>query len=739
MKLRCSSFATSLLVLVAALGACGGHEPKASPNGSGLLPAPVSEPGTTEKRFTYPTPRREQQVDNYHGTDIVDAYRWLEDPDSEETKEWVQAENKVTFDFLASIPARTAIKERLTQLWNYEKFGTPSKQGGRYFYSRNDGLQDQSVLYWADTLNATPKLLIDPNTLSDDGTVALAGTRVSEDGKYLAYGLQAAGSDWAEWHIREIDSGKDLDDTLSWIKFSAPSWDKKSSGFYYGRYPKPREGAGLTDANFNQKIYFHKLGSAQTDDTLVFETPDQPKWSSGASVSEDGRYLLVDVSKGTGPVNQVHYKDLRAKKSSIRPLIGEFDAMYNFLGNQGTVFLFHTDKDAPRGRIIAIDTRKPDPKNWFEVVPQSEATLEDANLVGGKLVTSYLRDAYSEIIIRDIKGKELRKVELPGIGSVDGFGGKTSDMETFYSFTNFTTPQTIYRYDFETGESSLFKEPKVDFDPANYEIKQIFYTSKDGTKVPMFLTYKRGINLNSQNPTLLYGYGGFNISLTPSFSVDRLAWLEMGGVLAIPSLRGGGEYGEEWHQAGTKLNKQNVFDDFIAAAEWLIANKYTSPSKLAISGRSNGGLLVGAAMTQRPELFGAALPGVGVLDMLRFHKFTIGWAWIDDYGSSDDPEEFKVLRAYSPYHNIKALSYPSTLITTADHDDRVVPAHSFKFAAELQRLHTGSNPVMIRIETKAGHGAGKPTSKKIEDIADNHAFLVKTLEMSYPPATASQD
>lgn len=722
-----------LLPLLASLAACAGTDTRVETGARDQQsPEPVATSIIPAKAFAYPTPRRDEQRDNYHGTEVLDAYRWLEDPDSEETRAWVQAENKVTFDYLGSIPEREAIQKRLTQLWDYEKFGTPFKQGGRYFFYRNDGLQNQSVLYWTPSLSAEPRLLLDPNTLSEDGTVALAGTTVSEDGKHLAYGLQAAGSDWAEWHVRNIDTGKDLDDKLEWIKFSRPQWDKKSTGFYYGRYPKPAEGASLTDANFDQKVYFHKLGAPQSEDTLVFETPENPKWSSGASVSEDGRYLLVEVSKGTGPVNQVHFQALGAKNSVVTPLIGEFDAMYNFLGNQGPIFWFHTDKDAPRGRIIAIDTRKPDPKHWKEIVPEGEATLEAANLVGGKLVTTYLRDAYSEIIIRDLKGKQIKKVDLPGIGSASGFGGKTRDMETFYSFTNFTTPQTIYRYDFKSGKSTVFKQPKVDFDPELYEIKQIFYASKDGTKVPMFITHKKGIELDGQNPTMLYGYGGFNISITPSFSVDRLAWLEMGGVLAIPNLRGGGEYGEEWHLAGTKLNKQNVFDDFIAAAEWLIASKYTSPAKLAISGRSNGGLLVGAAMTQRPELFGAALPGVGVLDMLRFHKFTIGWAWIDDYGSSDDAAEFKALYAYSPYHNLEAVKYPSTLITTADHDDRVVPAHSFKFAAELQRLHTGDNPVMIRIETKAGHGAGKPTSKKIEDIADNHAFLVKTLGMEYP-------
>ncbi len=717
-------------LLIAVLGSCGSDAPK-----SVLIPmAPqptVTEPAAPPETFVYPDTRREDVVDTYHGTEVVDPYRWLEDADSAETAQWVAAQNKVTFGFLEKIPQRDAIVKRLTKLWDYEKFGTPRKEGNRYFYSRNDGLQNQSVVYWSDSLAAEPKVLLDPNALSEDGTVALNSYSISDDGKYMAYGLQSAGSDWAEWHVREVATGKDLDETLKWIKFSGASWDHKSTGFYYGRYPQPKEGAGLTEANFNQKVFFHKVGTPQSADKMVFETKDHPKWSSSAEVSEDGRYLIASVSKGTGPMNQVHVRDLKVKerKAGFKPIVSVFEAEYDFLGNKGTTFYFRTDNNAPRGRIISLDIRKPGQNSWKELVPQGEATLRSANLVGGKLVTNYLRDAKSEIIIRDLAGKELKKVALPGIGSAGGFGGRSNQMETFYSFSSFTSPTTIYRYDFETGSSSVFKQPKVDFDATQFDTEQVFYKSKDGTKVPMFLIHKKGIKLDGNNPTLLYGYGGFSISLTPRFSVQRIAWLEMGGVLAIPNLRGGGEYGEEWHIAGTKLQKQNVFDDFIAAAEWLIAKKYTSTPKLAISGRSNGGLLVGAAMTQRPELFGAALPGVGVLDMLRFHKFTIGWAWIDDYGSSDDPAEFEALRAYSPYHNLHEVAYPATLITTADHDDRVVPAHSFKFAAELQRVHTGTTPVMIRIETKSGHGAGKPTSKRIQDAADNYAFLVKTLGM----------
>lgn len=720
-------------MVLALLASCGGSETTATTT-TVSIGADDSDytQNSPANSFEYPVARRGEVIDTYHGTEVADPYRWLEDPDSDETTAWVQAENKVTFDFLDGIPEREAIRERLTTLWDFETFGTPYKQGERYFYSRNDGLQNQSVLYWAEALDAAPRLLLDPNTLSEDGTIALGDYSISKDGKHLAYGLQKAGSDWAQWQVRNIDTGKDLEDRLEWVKFSEATWDKAGTGFYYGRYPEPKAGASLTDANYNQKLYFHKLGTQQSEDELIYESPEHPKWLADPHVSEDGRYLIVSITKGTDPVSQIHFKDLRAKgkKSGFRELVGDFDSKYIFLGNQGPVFFFDTDDSAPRGRIVRIDTRKLAKKNWTEVVAQSEATLSGASLVGGRLVTKYLKDAYSEVIIRDLKGRALSQVALPGIGSASGFRGRFDDTETFYSFSNFTTPTTIYRYDVKSGKSSLFKQPKVDFDPSQYELKQVFYSSKDGTRVPMFLVHKKGMTLDGSNPTLLYGYGGFSIPLTPRFSVGRLVWLEMGGVLAVANLRGGGEYGEEWHKAGTKLVKQNVFDDFIAAAEWLIDNKYTSSPKLAIQGRSNGGLLVGAAMTQRPDLFGAALPGVGVLDMLRFHKFTIGYAWIDDYGSSDDPEEFKALHAYSPYHNLKEAKYPSTLIATADHDDRVVPAHSFKFAAELQRVHTGEAPVLIRIETKAGHGAGKPTSMRIADITDSYAFLVKTLGMS---------
>jgi prolyl oligopeptidase len=673
---------------------------------------------------TYPSTAKTNVVDDYHGTKVPDPYRWLEDDNSAETKAWVEAQNKVTFGFLEKLPLRAPLKARLTALYDFERYGVPAQQGGRYFFSKNDGLQNQSVLYVADALDATPRVLLDPNTLTTDGTVALKGYSFSDDGAKMAYGLSAAGSDWEEWKVRDVATGQDTGDVLKWVKFSSASWKKDGSGFFYSRYDEPAESAKMTKVNEFQKLYFHKLGTPQSNDVLTYERKDQPKWGFGGGVTDDGHYLVINVSQGTDTKNRVFYRELSAPDAKVVELLNDFDASYNFVGNDGPVFIFYTDLNAPRGRLVAIDTAKPDRANWRELVPQSDATLTGANIVGGQLVADYLRDARSQVKVFDLTGKFVKEITLPGIGSAAGFGGKRADRETFYSFTSFTTPGRIYRYDFKTGASTLWRQPKVDFNPDSYEVKQVFYTSKDGTKVPMFLTHKKGLKLDGSNPTLLYGYGGFNISLTPAFSVANLAWMELGGVYAVPNLRGGGEYGEEWHQAGTKLRKQNVFDDFIGAAEWLIAHKYTSPKKLAISGGSNGGLLVGATMTQRPELFGAALPAVGVLDMLRFQKFTIGWAWTSDYGSSDNADEFKALYAYSPYHNLKpGVAYPPTLVTTADHDDRVVPAHSFKFAARLQEVQAGANPVLIRIETKAGHGAGKPTTKIIEEAADKLAFI----------------
>jgi prolyl oligopeptidase len=681
------------------------------------------------KSNNYPPARKSDQTDNYHGVKVADPYRWLEDLDSPETREWVEAENKLTFGFLESIPARTAIKDRLTKLWNYEKYGIPFKEGHRYFYTRNSGLQNQAVLYTVTALDAEPQMVLDPNTLSADGTVAVSGLQVSPDGKLLAYSLSASGSDWQEWKVRDVETSKDLSDHLQWVKFSGVSWSRDGKGFFYSRYDEPKADA-LKATNYFQKVYYHKLRTPQSEDVLVYERPDQKDWLFGGLVTDDGNYLIITIYQGTDVKSRVYYKDLKAKEAPVVKLLDDFDAAYSFVGNEGSRLWFQTDLQAPRGKVIEVDVNKPARSNWKVVVPEGKETLQATTFVNNKFVANYLKDAYTQVKVYDTAGKLVNEVAFPGIGSAEGFGGKATDKETFYSFTGFTTPNTIYRYDMTTGKSTVFRQPKVDFNPAVYETKQVFYTSKDGTKVPMFITHKKGLKLDGNNPTYLYGYGGFNVSLSPAFSVGNLVWMEMGGVYAQPNLRGGGEYGEEWHQQGMKLKKQNVFDDFIAAAQWLIDNKYTSTPKLAIGGGSNGGLLVGAALTQRPDLFGATLPQVGVMDMLRFQKFTIGWAWVSDYGSSDNAEDFKALYAYSPLHNIKpGTSYPPTMITTADHDDRVWPGHSFKFAAALQAAQAGSAPVLIRIETKAGHGAGKPTTKVIEDIADRWAFLVKTLDM----------
>ena len=695
-------------------------------------PKPDPTPVVKAGKYPYPNAKRGDVVDNYHGTSVADPYRWLENPDSAETKKWIAAQNAITFPFLKAVPGRDKLSKRLTKLWNYERFGTPYKKGGRYFYSHNSGLQAQSIVYWTKSLKAKPKVLLDPNTLSKDGTVALGGYSISENGKYVAYSIQKAGSDWQEWYVRNIKTGKQLSDKIEWVKFSSARWSKDSKGFYYSRYPKPKN-AALRKANFFQKVYYHKLGTPQSADKVIYERPDKKKWGFGAFVSDDGRYLFISVWKGTGNKNLIYYKDLRRKKAKFTPLVDKWENNFSFIDSIGTTFYFFTDYNAPRGRIIAINARRPDRKNWKQVVAQSKDTLRGANILGRKIYANYMKDAYSAIRIFNLKGKLAKEVKLPGIGSAGGFGGRRNAKETFYSYTSYTTPGQIYHYNVRTGKSTLWRKPKVDFDGSKYAVKQVFFKSKDGTKVPMFITHKKGLKLDGKNPTFLYGYGGFNVSLTPYFSIRSSVWLELGGVLAIPNLRGGGEYGEEWHQQGIKLKKQNVFDDFIGAAEWLISNKYTSSPKLAIAGGSNGGLLVGAVMAQRPELFGAALPAVGVMDMLRFHKFTIGWAWVDDYGSSANPAQFKALHAYSPYHNLKkGTRYPTTMVTTADHDDRVVPGHSFKFAAALQHAHAGDNPVLIRIQVKAGHGAGKPTKMRIAEAADVLAFLSRALKMPLP-------
>ncbi len=685
--------------------------------------------------ITYPPSPRSDVVDIYHGERVPDPYRPLEDPNSPATRAWVEAQNKVTFGYLGTIPERSTIEKRLTELWNYEKYSAPTHEGGRFFYTFNTGLQNQGVLYTLDSLAGEPRSLLDPNTLSADGTVALSGMSVSDDGRYLAYGVAGAGSDWTEWKIRDVATGKDLPDVLKWVKFSGAEWDSASKGFYYSRYPEPKPGDDLKGANYYAKLYFHRLGNPQGDDVLVWEAPEHKEWRAGAKVTDDGAYLILTIGKGTDAKHRVLYRALDKQAGDAVHLVGDFDAEYSFVDNDGPIFWFQTNKNAPRGKLIAIDVRKPEPEHWVDVIPQATETLEAVDVVADHFLARYLKDAHTRVRVLDLKGVFVRDVEFPGLGTASGFHGKREDKDTFYSYVSFTAPASIYRYDVASGRSTPWRSPKLAYEPADYETTQVFYPSKDGTRVPMFLSHKKGLVRDGSAPTLLYGYGGFNISLSPSFSPAVLAWMEMGGLYAQPNLRGGGEYGEEWHQAGTKSHKQNVFNDFISAAEWLIANHYTSTPKLAISGGSNGGLLVGACLTQRPDLYGATLPAVGVMDMLRFHKFTIGWAWIDDYGSSDDPLLFKAIHAYSPLHNIKpGVCYPPTLITTADHDDRVVPAHSFKFAATLQAAQACGNPVLIRVETRAGHGAGKPTSKQIAESADKWAFLVKTLKVPMPPA-----
>jgi prolyl oligopeptidase len=697
---------------------------------AGETPAPQTA------RIEYPKTRRIDHVDTYFGVKVPDPYRWLE-ADVRHDKavaDWVAAENQVTTRYLESIPERESIRRRLTELWNFPQYGGAFKAGERYYLVKNDGLQNQSVLYVMDTLAAEPRPIIDPNTWSADGTIALGGLAFAKDGRYLAYARSEAGSDWLTWHVKEIGSGKILPDRLQWIKSGQASWTKDGKGFFYSRYEEPKKGAESQSLNFNSKIFYHRLGDPQSKDTLTYYRPEHPEWEYEAVVTEDGHWLLIVAHLGTDERNRVTIIDLTVPRAKPIELIGNFEHEYTFVGNVGTEFYFKTDLDAPRRRLAAIDIDTLDgPRAWKELIPQAEPTLIHVGFVGDRFIASYLEDIKPKVRVFERDGKHLRDVQLPGIGMAAGFGGERTDKETFCIFTSFATPPSIYRYDMGSGESTLFRRPELKFNPDDFETKQVFYPSKDGTRIPMFVVYKKGIKLDGSNPTLLYGYGGFNVSMLPGFSVSRMAWMEMGGVFAQPNLRGGGEYGEGWHKAGTKLQKQNVFDDFIAAAEWLIANKYTRTEKLAISGGSNGGLLVGAVMTERPDLFGACLPAVGVMDMLRFQKFTEGRTWVDDYGSSDNEAEFKAILKYSPYHNVRpSVCYPATLVTTADTDDRVVPGHSFKFAAALQHVQACDKPVLIRIETRAGHGAGKPTSKRIAEVTDLWAFLVKNLGIRLP-------
>jgi len=734
---------------------------------------------TQNAPLSYPSAARGTQVDAYHGVSITDPYRWLEDTDSPETKAWVEAENKLTDAFLATIPERAAIKNKLTLLWNYARYSAPFKEGGRYFFFQNTGLQNQSVLHVQDGRNSPPRVLLDPNLLSPDGTVALSGQAASDDGRYLAYGISTSGSDWRELRVRDVNTARDLPDTVKWVKFSGISWTHDNKGFFYSRYDEPTSGNKMTNVNRNHKIYYHRVGRPQSSDELIYDRADQPDWLLSGRVTDDGQYLIITVGQGSDVRTRLYFIDLDnpGKPEINNPvvrLIDRLDAEYKFVGNSRTMFYVRTDRNAPKGRIVAISIDNPREERWNTVVAESKDALVSATTAGEDIVANYLQDAHSSVRFFSASRDDRRdqrprgqpqpqpqrnpgsiyddtstapivtrggqmtgggftprgELPLPGIGSVNEIRGKRGDDELFYSFTSFLHPTTIYRYDLKSRKNEVVRSPKVAFDPSQYETRQVFYTSKDGTRVPMFITAKKGIQLDGNNPTLLYAYGGFNISSTPSFSSANAAWLEMGGIYALANLRGGGEYGKDWHEGGMLAKKQNVFDDFIAAAEYLIREKYTSTPKLAIRGGSNGGLLVGAVMTQRPELFGAALPEVGVMDMLRFQKFTIGWAWTSDYGSSDNPEQFKYLRAYSPLHSIKpGTCYPPTLAFTADHDDRVVPGHTFKFVATLQAAQGCANPILVRIETKAGHGAGKPTTKLIDEAADRFAFLVRELRM----------
>jgi prolyl oligopeptidase len=672
----------------------------------------------------YPDTPRVDQIDDYFGRRVADPYRWLEDVDSPQTQRWIAEQNALTESVLAGVPGRAAIRMRLTEVWDYERRSCPERAGELYAYFRNAGLQNQAVLYVTRDLAQPGRVLLDPNTLSPDGTVALSGASFSDDGTQFAYSISSSGSDWQEWHVRDVATGRDLPDIVRWSKFSGAAWKRDGSGFYYSRYEEPPSDAKFKEANYFHKVFFHRLKTPQSTDLLVYERLDHKDWNFGAITTEDGRYLVIDVSLGSAPENAIFVKDL-ASSADVIELLPDHDARWLYLANDGSAFYFLTTKDAPRARIVAIDLHD---RTLREIVPESADRLDAATFFGDRIVASYLRDALARVVVYDIGGKPLAEVALPGLGSVTGFGGKRTERETFYSYTSYTEATAIYRYDLSSGSSTRVFAPQIRFDAAAFATEQVFYSSKDGTRVPMMVTYKKGTPRDGSAPAILYGYGGFDVSLTPAFSSAVLVWLEMGGIHAVANLRGGGEYGESWHRDGVKDRKQNVFDDFIAAAEYLIAQRWTSTPKLAIHGGSNGGLLVGACMTQRPELFGAALPAVGVLDMLRFQHFTIGWAWTSDYGSSDDLADFNALVAYSPYHNVRdGVCYPATLITTGDHDDRVFPAHSFKFAAALQHAQACAAPILLRVELKTGHGAGKPTAKLIDEVADRYAFLVATL------------
>ncbi len=676
----------------------------------------------------YPVTKKIEVVDNYHGHLVSDPYRWLEDTESKETATWIAEQNELTDKYLSTIDRRDKIRDRLEKLWNYERYGIPAKRGRSYLYSHNDGLQNQNILYRSESLEGDREVVLDPNTLTEDGTIALAGYAATDDGKFLAYGLADGGSDWRTWKIRDIETGQDLDEVIRWVKFSGVAWKPDSSGFFYGRYAAPKEGEELTGTNENQQLYFHQRGESQDHDKLIFEQPEHPKWGFSPEVTEDGRFLVIHNWKGSEPQSQVFILDLQNPKATVKPLITGFDAEYEWVGSRGSTLYFLTDHQAAKRRLIAISADQPDRENWIEVIAESANVLESVSLFNETFYAQSLVDATGRVTRHDLAGNRINEVELPGVGTVSGFGGKQDSKETFFSFTNNITPVSVYRLDLMSGEIKLWRQPEIDLKSEQFITEQLSVKSKDGTRVAMIVTRRRDTKLDGSNQTLLYGYGGFNISITPSFSPATAAWVEAGGVYAVANLRGGGEYGREWHESGMRKNKQNVFDDCIAAAEQLIELGYTKPSMLALQGRSNGGLLVGAVMTQRPDLFGACLPAVGVMDMLRYQKFTIGWAWVAEYGSSDEADQIENLLSYSPLHNLRVgTCYPATLVTTAERDDRVVPGHSFKFAAALQNAQACDNPTLIRIETRAGHGAGTPTSKRIDEYADLWAFLYANL------------
>lgn len=678
----------------------------------------------------YPKTEKIDQKDDYFGTTVEDPYRWLEDDLSEQTKQWVTAQNEVTQDYLEQIPFRNAIHERLESLWNYEKEGAPFKEGDYIYYYKNDGLQNQYVLYRKKGDDGQEEVFLDPNKFSDDGTTSLGGISFSKDGSLVAYQISEGGSDWRKVIIWKTADKTVVGDTLVDVKFSGLAW-RGNDGIYYSSYDKPEEGSALSAMTDQHKLFFHQLNTAQADDELIFGGAATPRRYIGARLTEDERYLVVSAANATSG-NELYIQDLSNPDAGFVTVVDNMEKNHTVVDNDASKLFIYTELDAPNGRVVTADAAQPQPSNWETLIPETEQVLSPS-IGGGKIFANYLKDATSLVKQYDREGKLEREIELPGVGSASGFTAKAEDNDLYYSFTSYVNPGTIYKYDIASGESAVYKNSAMKFDPSPYESKQVFYTSKDGTKVPMIITYKKGITLDGTNPTLLYGYGGFNISLTPSFSTSNVILLEQGGVYAVANLRGGGEYGENWHVAGTKMNKQNVFDDFIAAAEYLMDEKYTSPERLAIAGGSNGGLLVGASMTQRPELFKVAFPAVGVLDMLRYHKFTAGAGWAFDYGTSEDSKEmFDYLHEYSPYHALKPeTAYPATMVTTADHDDRVVPAHSFKFAARLQAYHQGHNPVLIRIDTKAGHGAGKSTAMVIAEQTDKWAFMFQNMGVGY--------